>query len=470
MGIVRKMALAEKELIYGNMSEFPFQLSITCEHPEKRTELIECTALLRHVPGRRKVFDALWNERNIIVKVFTHKLRARRHLKREWRGLTTLSKSKINTPEPLFFGQTEKGYWAVAVEKISDSSTALEIFNNFDESQKKIELLIMICRELARQHRAGILQKDFHLENFIIANGRIYTLDPGQMQFYKPQVPRRKSISNLALLLLCLNHEDSKSQKMLCREYFQARDLRLLPSDEKLIQKEIELQRKRGIKHGLKKSLRTSKRFLRIETSRFSGVFSKAFCTKSEALDFISTIDDLMAKGRILKNGNTCFVSRLTWNKKDIVIKRYNHKSFTHSFQHTIIKSRARRNWIYAQRLTMLHIPTPKPLAFIERRKGFLVWNSYYVTEYIEGKSLHNILSDPDIPVNQHAAAKTQVEILLDRIGKFHITHGDLKHTNILITENGPVLTDLDAMKAHKSKLLYKRRRAKDIERFHRLD
>ena len=123
LGIVLEMTVSVPEPIYKNMSELPFQLFINCLYPEKRTESISCTALLRCVPGRRKVFDAFWNNRSVIVKVFTHKLSAKRHVKREWKGLTSLSSSKLNAPEPLFFGQTEKGDWIVVVKKIEHSTT-----------------------------------------------------------------------------------------------------------------------------------------------------------------------------------------------------------------------------------------------------------------------------------------------------------------------------------------------------------
>jgi len=58
-----------------------------------------------------------------------------------------------------------------------------------------------------------------------------------------------------------------------------------------------------------------------------------------------------------------------------------------------------------------------------------------------------------------------QIKNLLDKMGKYRITHGDLKHTNILVTENGPVLTDLDGMKVHRWNWLSRIRRDKDRAR-----
>ncbi len=217
---------------------------------------------------------------------------------------------------------------------------------------------------------------------------------------------------------------------------------------------------------GLKKRLRTSKRYLRIKTGSYIAMFDRGFCQDVELLDFIENIDTLMDKGQILKNGDTSYVSRLTWNSKDVVVKRYNHKGFIHSLRHTIKRSRARRGWLHGHRLGMLNIATPRPLAYIEQRRWLLIWQSYLVTEYIEGQELRNFLQDNKTSEEERSIAMQQIKNLLDKMGKYRITHGDLKHTNILVTKNGPVLTDLDRMKVHKYNWTHKLRQAKDMERF----
>jgi predicted unusual protein kinase regulating ubiquinone biosynthesis (AarF/ABC1/UbiB family) len=114
----------------------------------------------------------------------------------------------------------------------------------------------------------------------------------------------------------------------------------------------------------------------------------------------------------------------------------------------------------------MYNIATPKPLAYFEQRKGFIIWKSYLVTEYIEGLSLYHYERDEAIGIQKREAAVQQVKNLLDEMAGYRITHGDLKHTNILITENGPVFTDLDSMRFHKFDITFRNRRKKDISRF----
>jgi tRNA A-37 threonylcarbamoyl transferase component Bud32 len=207
------------------------------------------------------------------------------------------------------------------------------------------------------------------------------------------------------------------------------------------------------------KYLKTNEKFLRIENDRYLAVFDRSLCEGAEPFDLMEKTDALMDNGKIIKSDTTTYLSLLSWNNKRMVIKRYNHKGFIHSLRHSILRSRARRCWFNAHLLQMLNIPTPKPLAFIEIYKGPILWQSYLITEYIDAKKLSDFLRD-------HAVTEEiigQIKLLIDKMGKFKITHGDLKPTNILITNNGPVLTDLDGMKVHKWNWICNIRRAKDL-------
>ena len=448
------------------MAEFPFQLVINCTYPRKRTERLLCVALLRAIPGRRKVYDALWDNKSVIAKVFSHKISARRHLKREWHGLKRLASHGLSAPEPLFYGHTEDGQWVVVVQKITESSTILDIFLKTPDPTKKLSLLVLICKDMAKQHTKGVLQKDLHLGNFLLGDDKLFALDVGQMQFLRREADRKRSISQLAMLAFYLPDSNTQSIRTLCEEYFKARGWRFGKADQISFQKQLAVHNKRLLRRGLKKCMRTNKRHLRIKTGRYISVFDKAFCQQTAPLGFIEKIDKLMDEGQILKKGNTCYVSRLTWNGKDVVVKRYNHKGFIHSLRHTIKRSRAHRGWLHGHRLGMLGIATPKPLAYIEQLKKKLLWKSYLVTEYVEGQKLHDFLRNSNITSEQRLMVTQQIKKLLDKMGKHRITHGDLKYTNILITDNGPVLTDLDGMKVHKWGWTYKISRAKDLQRF----
>ena len=448
------------------MAEFPFQLLIKCSSTKKKEESLLCASLLRAVPGRRATYDARWNDTSVIVKVFSHKIKAKIHFARELNGLKQLQKREIRLAKPLFWGKTNNGNWAIVIEKIVDSATVLDVLAETTDKNKQMDLLRRICWVLAKQHSKGVLQKDLHLENFLLADDQIYSIDPSQMVFQPGRVSRNKSISQLILLVLSLPSSDPKSVKTICEEYFKARRWQFGESDEALFRQRLTLERKKAIRRNLKKSLRTGKRFLRIRKDGTVAVFDKNFCCRAEPLDFTDHIDTLMDEGQVLKNGNTCYVSRFVWNGEDVVVKRYNHKGFFHSLRHTIKRSRARSGWLHAHRLGMLEVSTPEPLAYIEKRKGFLVWKSYLVTRYVEGQRLYDFLRDDNVTQQQRSTTEQQVQNMLTKLQEHRITHGDLKHSNILVTKNGPVLIDLDGMKVHKFRKVYQNRQTKDLERF----
>lgn len=447
------------------INELPLELNIKCTWPQNQDESVLCDNLLRCVEGRRQVYEASWGNKKTIVKVFSHIISAKKHTNREWYGLINLQKQGLNAPKPLFYGKTQDNLWAVVIEKITDSTTAIDCLNETKDKAEKLNLLLKICQVIAKQHNKGILQNDLHLGNFLIANDQIYALDPGQMRFLPSELTRNESIRQLAMLLASLPNNDRQFIWILSREYFRVRKWNFQKSDEKLLSRLLIVQTKTAIRKSLKKWLRTSKKSIQIETDDYSIVFDRDFCNRTESLDLLERIDNLMDQGRILKDGNTCYVSRLTWNNQDIVIKRYNHKGFIHSFRHTIKGSRARRAWIQAHRLDMLEVATPKPLAYIEQRKGGLIWTSYLITEYVQGREFCYFLEDQNISEQDRSQTKQQVIDLLDNIGKYKISHGDLKHSNILITQKGPTITDLDAMKVHRWNWTYKARRVKDMER-----
>jgi tRNA A-37 threonylcarbamoyl transferase component Bud32 len=217
------------------------------------------------------------------------------------------------------------------------------------------------------------------------------------------------------------------------------------------------------------KYLQTDEEFLRIENDRYLAVFDRSFCEGAEPFDLMEKLDALMDNGKVIKSDTTTYLSLVSWNNKRVVIKRYNHKGLIHSLRHTIKGSRAKRSWLNGQLLTLLNIPTPKPLAFIEQRKGLLLWKSYLVTEYVPAQKLCDFLRDDRISGQEKKETAERLRRLLDKLGEYRITHGDLKPTNILITRNGTVLTDLDAVKIHKSNVIYQCRRTKDMERFTKL-
>ncbi len=393
------------------MTALPFQMSVNTIKPNQAKETLTCTKLLREVPNKRYVYKAAWNGKNVIAKVFNG-FGSDFRLKKEWNGLQELLRRKLNAPQPCFYGTTNNGCQVLVTMEITNASTAAEIYQNETAQTGRYNLLILVVRELAKLNNKGVLQKDIHLGNFLISGEQVFSLDAGQMVFYAKPLSRKKSRRQLAAILT-FSPDEQKSQN-LCLEYAKIRNWDLSNLDEAAVKKYACSYRKYVVRRVLKKTLRTSKHFIKVKKNTYTGMFSRKFIGQSEPSKLFEQIDELMDNGQILKKGNTCYVSRITWANSDIVVKRYNYKGF------------------------------------FEERKGLIIRRSYIITEYVNGENLHHFLQDNKISKDCRSITIRKTVELIENLHKNGITHRDLKLTNILITNNGSVLTDLDAMKVHK--------------------
>ncbi|MHC4122438.1 MAG: lipopolysaccharide kinase InaA family protein [Planctomycetota bacterium] len=450
------------------MREFPSKLVIENRCLSQREECLTCRSVLRSIPHSRVVYDGLWNQMDVIVKLFNGMFQSKRRAKREWKRLKSLCNRGLNSPKPLFYGRAKKGGWVVITERIDGALSVLKTLCKTKDKTQKLELLLMVCRELAKQNQKGVIQRDFHLDNFLLADGEIFGIDPGQMCFSRTELSRKESICQLVSLASCLSVGEGDFIHKLCREYASVRGWEFGNSDDMYFRKQLLIHTKKGLRRALKKCLRTNKRDLRIRGNNYIALVKKNFFKDAEANEFIEQIDKLMNEGRILKKGNTSYVSSVNWNGKDVVIKRYNHKGLIHSLRHTIKSSRAKRNWLNSHRLKMLGIPVSNPLAYIEKRKGLVVWQSYFVNKFVQARSFYDFLHDGNVNAEQKTKLNEQVIALFDEMDKYYISHTDPKPANILISDNGPVFIDLDAIKVNKCRWVHGIYQKKSIEKFNR--
>jgi tRNA A-37 threonylcarbamoyl transferase component Bud32 len=339
---------------------------------------------------------------------------------------------------------------------------------------RRRSLIAGFGQTIGQMHADGIFHGDLRAGNIMVRdeknNWRFFFLDNERTRKFR-KLPARLRVKNLVQLQISSTTIIGNTDRVRFYKRYLVKNTMSRMEGKKLAEKVFKktIRRLRGrteIGNRSNKYLQTSEKFLRIENDRYLAVFDRSLCEGAEPFDFIEKIDALMDNGKVIKSDTTTYLSLVSWNNKRVVIKRYNHKGLIHSLRHTIKKSRARRCWLYGHLLGMLNIPTPKPLAFIEERKGVFLWKSYLVTEFVDGPNLWNFLRNDNIAEQQKSAVIDQVINQFEILRKYRISHGDTKHTNILITANGPVLTDLDGMKSYRTNLIYHRRQTRDVAHF----
>lgn len=110
----------------------------------------------------------------------------------------------------------------------------------------------------------------------------------------------------------------------------------------------------------------------------------------SEIVDALWNAPDELVDSGTRLTGKQCVRTtvKLEVDAQTYVVKRHRERSIRHFAKQCFCRSRAARCWDDTWLLLESNYPTPRPVAYRENRLGPLRGNSYYVYQYIEGKTL----------------------------------------------------------------------------------
>lgn len=206
--------------------------------------------------------------------------------------------------------------------------------------------------------------------------------------------------------------------------------------------------------------------FAPFKSGNYQGFINRDFYS-AEFLDLLRHPNRAFSEptSTIIKDSHTtssCVMSlQIAGSKVELHIKRYNYQSIFYALKNLFRTSRGKRVWKVANGLVSRSIPTPKPVAFLEQRKGRLLINSFFITQKID-QSL------PLITLLQkglsHATIETskiknellqQAAHLVRNMHERGIWHRDLKSANLLVQKKAGekeklYLVDLDSARIKK--------------------
>ena len=143
-------------------------------------------------------------------------------------------------------------------------------------------------------------------------------------------------------------------------------------------------------------------------------------------------------------------------------------KSLGHRFGRAFRNTRAAVSWRNAHRLWMYGILSARPVALIEERFGPLRGRAWYISEFVAGDDAGTLCGQTSLDQAGIKAAGQQVTGLLAQLALSGISHGDMKATNFILSEQGAVVIDLDAMRRHVAPESFRRAQRRDLARFMR--
>ena len=424
--------------------------------------------LLRVLPGQRYVGLAEWRGRPVLAKLLVGG-KAVRHFQREREGARLLAEQGVQTPQLLAEGLREgEGGWLLfeyldGAQSLGNAWLAVESQALLSADQQAVMAEALTC--IAQMHAKGLWQADLHLDNLLRHNGQLYVIDGGGVQVEVAGQPlsRAKVLENLGVFFAQLPAELMPFIEELLVHYLLANGEHALPLEALL--NEVDKVRTWRVRDYLRKAARDCSLF----AAKVGAFGLRVIRREDEAglQPLLDNIDPFTEQGHIYKTGGAATVARVELNGRPLVVKRYNIKSMGHWLKRFWRPSRAWHSWIEANRLQLLGIATPQPLAVLERRWCWLRGRAYLITEYCGGQDIIARFS------HYHDRSPPETELLaLDRLFaallRERISHGDFKGHNLFWDEHLGrwSLIDLDAMQQHRSARRFARAYARDRARF----
>jgi tRNA A-37 threonylcarbamoyl transferase component Bud32 len=170
---------------------------------------------------------------------------------------------------------------------------------------------------------------------------------------------------------------------------------------------------------------------------------------RTEALQsFLANPEIPFERGSMLKTGNTSTVARVAIGGHRFIVKRYNVKNFAHRLRLSLKRrSRGRNAWRFGQVLYHAGVPTARPVALLERRRGLLRDTAFLVMQDLDAADLRQALRQSEAAGLQTAWIRAVTEVFLE-LTRLRLCHGDTKATNFLAVGDRVALIDLDSMGA----------------------
>ncbi len=434
--------------------------------------VLTCQKVVRVVPNKRVVCQALWQGKPVYAKLFFGK-NASKYAGRDAAGVKWLMEANIDTPRMLYQGEAtdesapENILNVLIFEAIIPANNVEQVWQDLNQNQNhRLALATKIVAEVAKHHNAGLLQTDLYLKNFLVSDDKIYTLDGDGIRKFA-HLTSKQALQNLAVIWSKFDVLDiEKWQAILVDTYSAASTWK---SDLEPVTLANMANQHRQQVAGYYADKKVFRQCADVNITAVRGLFIAASSHANINMPAnIVALDALIQPHNLLKNGNTSTVALAEFDNKKIVVKRYNIKSFWHGISRAFRPSRAAVSWANAHRLTILNIATAKPIALYEQRTfGLLGFNlrsrAYFLAEYLDIPDVTEYFAQTQ-DKTQRAEAVKNIVTLFYKLYLLQISHGDMKATNIKMRDTQPALIDLDSMRQHRKPNIAAH--VRDLQRF----
>ncbi|MCP4994167.1 MAG: hypothetical protein GY934_10355, partial [Gammaproteobacteria bacterium] len=363
-------------------------------------EEIVCLEVVRSLPGKRLVFLGEYAGAKVFVKQFLDPSKRERHWRRELDGLAAFKQCGIPTADLLYAGRTaDQRLPVIVLKQLTEVKSVNQAWSEADTKSREQILKRMVVL-LARHHRSGLCQTDLHLDNFVLDDQEIFSLDGAGVVVPAGGVDQETGLQNLGLFVAQLLPDWESYIPEIYELYSAERGWSSGPGSDHLLV-EVHKAREGRWKGFRNKLFRNCTAFCHVKNSDGFQVVAREYA--GQEMSALLQDPDVSFSGisQALKNGDTCTVWATVVNGRSVVIKRYNVKGFWHGVKLSLCTGRGGRSWVNAHRLLFYGIPTPKPVALVKRRAGLFQPTAYLLTEQAPSVGAREWFHDPVVSAEE---------------------------------------------------------------------
>ncbi len=447
----------------------PVSVSLGGDQPE-----VVCDRLLRLLPGRRVVLAGRWLHEGVETPVVLKLFFRNKEWLQEMDGYQRLCEAMIRVPACLMAWEAESGDWSALIYEYIEGKSLFDEWQQATNDTDRIKAMTAAAQVVAVMHDYGLRQVDIHLDNFLYTDKGVYTLDAGTVSQHGSSLDQKLALENLGDMLAQVPArfdgvgiggvvKTDGQVAQVAAVYNQANPCYSLDVNE--LQAGVNRMRAIRWRHYEGKLTRSCTEFMTAKHWSNFAVWRRDVDSIGLS-EVLAQPDAALEAGERLKSGNTATVAKIMVDGRPLVIKRYNIKNWQHALGRIWRPSRAWQSWHNAYRLRFEGIQTPLPIAMLEERVGPGRRRAFLITEYVAGPDLLDVVEGKVENPCDPQLLDQEIVALFDGLLSASLSHGDMKANNLLVTENGISMIDLDAMRSHRSEKSLAKYLLRDLRRF----
>lgn len=380
---------------------------------------LSCQRPLRLLPGRRLACAGEMNGRAVFIKLFFGS-GFRQRCDNEAAGYRQMLAAGVRVPQ-ILATLADNGAAALVLEWLDGRSLSAQ-----PPADWPAALADDFCAQLEQMYRAGLMQQDLHLDNFLVTANGLCVIDAGSVS-HQDGLSLKARNENLALLCA----QASLPGQAVLTQLVSKRLAGHLVAPPRF-QQDVQRRLMRRIRQANKKWLRDCTA-VRVES------IGNAVCLVDRAVEetIASRLLALLKQPDqlpLIKQGSRISV----YGDETLVLKHYRQGGVKSRFKRAFGFHPAQRSWRYGWTWALLGLPTPRPLALLLHADGSAVIAMPFCSKarYSELLEQQRDCADQLRPV---------LEQQLHWLAQAQLWHGDTKAQNILLQDGQPVWIDLDA-------------------------